>query len=36
MAIDVNLWKCAENAIHFHADQLQPIAATVAAGTYPK
>lgn len=32
----VNLGKCAENAIHFHANQLQPIPAMVAAGTYPE
>ena len=31
-----NLEKCAENAIHFHANQLQPIPAMVAAGTYPE
>lgn len=32
----LNLEKCAENAIHFHANQLQPIPAMVAVGTYPE
>ena len=32
----VNLEIYDENAIHFHADQLQPIPAMVAAVTYPE
>lgn len=32
----VNLEKCAENAIHFHANQLQLIPAMVAVGSYPE
>jgi hypothetical protein len=31
-----NLEKCVENAIHFHANQWQPIPAMGAAGTYPE
>lgn len=30
-----NLEKYDENAIHFHADRLQPILAKVVVGTYP-
>lgn len=32
----VNLEICDENAIHSRANQLQPIPAMVAAGTYPE